>query len=167
MFGRAFAVGYFEREGTELYLSSPQALAKDTARLSPSTVHMLATKYQRPKNVNGGSLVSDASELILASLVSHHHGLECNGASGLDTFYGDGVVVRTVADVAGELFAVEVVDLHPQDPCLTKSKGPYLSTRPFFFGLKASGRWQFRAPIRDSPSTRFLRRWRRLRSVGP
>jgi len=64
------------------------------------------------KHANGGSLVSDASELIL---VSHHHGLKCNGASGLNTFYGDGVVVRTVADVAGELFAVDVVDIHLRD----------------------------------------------------
>lgn len=73
--------------------------------------YLVATASHR----EGTSLVCEASDLLLASLASRHHGLDCTGASGLNTFYGGGVVVRTAADVAGDLFAVEVVDLHLQD----------------------------------------------------
>ena len=93
----------------------PPSLSQRQSPVEPFSRAHACYQISAAKHANGGSLVSDALELILASLVSHHHGLECTGASGLNTFYGDGVMVRTVADVAGELFAVEVVDLHLQD----------------------------------------------------
>lgn len=61
------------------------------------------------------ALLSDAADLMLSSLSSRHQSLECSGTPGLNTFYGDGVVVRTASDALHGLFAVEVVDLQVKE----------------------------------------------------